>query len=245
MQGGQSPAPISSSSATDASSSETQSDAAPATTDGAAAGSSAAGESASADIAPSSAATGADSTGSGEGQSGFVDTEGDPNFVDEKTNATYWPSYDAPTGAIPNGDGWPFNSTVAITVDARSPMLDFDVGVTPLEVDAGTGYRTFAGGRNGTAYLHFVGVGYGMNGTAEYRPGTDPKLMSLPPVGNTLHTFSRLGPTPDVTVGDYNSSLGEHGNLTLAFYTLELDFVENSKLSFHNATIYLPVKTQA
>lgn len=180
-------------------------------------------------------------------------------------------SLPAPTGeaAITH----PFNSTVAITLNASAPMLDLDT-VTAFKINPETGYRELVGTRPGWFSLRFVGVGYRINGTL-VKGTRQPISDGTPVIGawNKLYMFkgsqdvqqsknvSLVDDGPDVdeleisypnfptvrnhSVLDVDPDLGGMDDLDLRAYELDVIFSALTELSFHNATFHIPVKTQA
>lgn len=165
--------------------------------------------------------------------------------VQRSTSASVSAPAASSTANKPSDAGWPFNSTVEITLNSTAPMLDFDAEGTPFKVEPDTGYRTYADSRSGAAYLRFVGMAYSLNGSAEFRPGSNPDPgLARAPASNKLYNIHRQGKDlRNITVG--NNSLGEMSELNLQAYQVDLTFGAWSTISFHNATIQVPIKTQA
>lgn len=138
----------------------------------------------------------------------------------------------------PTDTGAVFNSTVAITVNATSPMIDLSL----WRIDPNTGYRYYTDRSSGVNSFHFVGVGYTLNGWARPR--------STSPTADRLITWTRLftlGRDVFRSVGATAAtpSLGEMKDLNLTAYYGKLTWGSNANLTFTNATFYLPVRTQA
>lgn len=136
-------------------------------------------------------------------------------------------------------------------------MLDLDAGMAPFKIDEATGYRTYKNEAlliGASVSMSFVGVGFSMNGTAVVRPGSDPnfwppnrtdpaviELFSIPFEGQQL----RLTKDGSQLVNAGSKDLGDLSNLNLSSYILNLNFNNETDLTFHNATVQIPLRTQA
>lgn len=157
-----------------------------------------------------------------------------PALSNETSDSAYNPSI----------AGWPFNSTVTFTLDSLSPMLDLDVA-TPFRIDPKTGYRIYESyGGLGQMSLRFVGVGYSINGLSGMgRTSNDPLEYQ---VSNKLYKIPRAGRElrQSWTPGDHG--LGATSDLDLRSYQVNASFgLGGSNVTFYNATIEVPIKTQA
>lgn len=120
-------------------------------------------------------------------------------------------------------------------------MLDFDAKGTVFSYDPATGYRTYGGGHYGSAFLRFVGVAYGMNGSAVLNAGA---ASNPNPVNNKLYAMTAM--RAELRVEQFGErNLGEMSDLPLRAYRVDLNHEGDAKISFHNATLEIPIKTQA
>lgn len=173
-----------------------------------------------------------------------VPIQSETNIPSSKAAPSLIPLRHAP----PNDTASAFNSTVAITLNAMSPMINFEDPLYLWKLDPDTGYRTYGAAQNlhsdRSTVLRFVGVGYGMNGTAGFRDradrGSNPEANI--PAWNLVDAF---GFSRKVTLPENSTTFGETYNLNLTAYEVQVSHSANVNLAFHNATIHIPVKTQA
>lgn len=161
------------------------------------------------------------------------------------------PTYLKPIIPRPTDTGGAFNSTVAITLNTTSPMIDLDPedGCGPFKIDVNTGFRTYDTICAGEYPIHFVGVGYSINGSAELPGGA---YYGVPyPVQDLLYSLKLVDKdiTGDalqqVNVSNGSSNLGEMKGLNLSAYQIDLSVNPSSKVTLRNVTFHIPVKTQA
>lgn len=158
----------------------------------------------------------------------------------------------------PSAPGWPFNATVAFTLNSTSPMIGGMDGARYLKYEQGTGYRiTDTSNRlPGGLWSSFVGTGFGINGTTTPSP---------PPENNTLYqTWNDtvawnirgrmwMGPRLALEASPLyrfnpiriDEKLGEMVELDLRSYEMSINWPRFRGLSFHNATVHVPYKSQA
>lgn len=149
--------------------------------------------------------------------------------------------------ANPRDPGWPFNVTAAITLNWTSPMINLDGGNRRWKIDPVTGYRTYEGPSSGETQMNFVGVGYSINGTAKRTS----KISSGHLVSLALQ-LQRTAPQDDavrrIDIDDAHSNgttLGALSDLDLRAYRMNFRHDGSVQLEFHNATVQIPIKTQA
>lgn len=150
---------------------------------------------------------------------------------------------------------WPFNSTAAFTLDALSPMFEFSQADSssndPTEIDGQLYNITLP---FVDVYFAFVGVGFSATGSASVKPLSDPRywplnrtdpaviqLYSIPFEGQQI-PLTKNG-SQVVNVGKQN--LGDLRDLNLTAYTAVISHNSETDFAFDNATIQIPLKTQA
>lgn len=115
-----------------------------------------------------------------------------------------------------------------------------------FRIDPNTGYRVYDVGRSGGNPINFVGVGYGLNGTARYIPGFNTSESDGPgPAWNLLTTVKELQALQILPLVNSSSNLGEMNNLNLSRYAVQLTHGTGEYIEFHNATFHIPIRTQA
>lgn len=168
------------------------------------------------------------------------------NVSNSKATSTFNPMAEPP----PNDTALVFNSTVAITLNSTSPMVNLEDPAFLWKLDPVTGYRTYGAeqrlhsGR--MEVLRFVGVGYGMNGSAGFNAQHD---FSGPPSLQSNYTGVNLVSAPgfhrSLNLTPDSPNLGEMYNFNLSSYLVALTYPADVNISFHNATFHVPLKTQA
>lgn len=145
----------------------------------------------------------------------------------------------------PSVAGWPFNSTVTFTLKSSSPMLNLDRNTqSPFGLDPETGYRTYAQYFPADFTVNFVGVGYTINGVSTL--GSTLVGQSAPnPVLNQLYKM----PLSEKVMREYwapgEENLGAMSDLDLRMYQVEAGWNSGANITFRNATIEIPIRTQA
>lgn len=158
---------------------------------------------------------------------------------------------------LPTDSGGVFNSTVAITLNWTSPMLDFDDqgginGGRAWKYNETTGYREWwpiFRARKSLHHAQFVGVGFQLNGSSSlsddrpFNRTADPQDL-YPWTKSSVYTTDRDEKLRSVYVYDKELGLlGAIDNLNVSRY--EVATLVTSGTVFHNFTVFLPVKTQA
>lgn len=158
----------------------------------------------------------------------------------------------APAIDIADVDAASFNNKVQITFGWLSPMLVFDTRGATLRYDDAAELRWGPDVSNGSSYgsswLSFVGTGYALNGRAANKV-----TRPLSKVGeNYLYHSTGSSYLRNLVIGApfeyYNGTLGSLGSmrgLDMSSYRVEANFTEGTSITFLNATVTIPVVTQA
>lgn len=143
-----------------------------------------------------------------------------------------------------------FNTTVDVTVDSWSGLVD--VESPPWDVgDNGDRKSPLLKATTDAALprlnLFFVGVGYTLHGTGEWVDGGGPSESSPSPAHNILRTIQNGTKATDNIKNFWadDNTLGSVSRLSLAWYNLEVTYGKGAQLTFQNATIQIPLRTQA
>lgn len=168
-----------------------------------------------------------------------------------------------PVSGAPRADPKKFNTTIQVTLGTLSPMLDFDT-VGPLSYNSSSGTRSGPEPPGEGRYtLSFIGSGYSLNGRAEQRyadPNARPDHLGENCLYNSKY-FAYLGQVlPERVESSYEriltvretsppedtlGALGAMSDLVPDTYNVRMNFTNGSALVFHNATLDIPVSTQA
>lgn len=159
---------------------------------------------------------------------------------------------------VPNPDAVKaFNSTVNITLDSTSPMIQMDQYGESWTFDLDTGYREYVmdpetPDTSGPSLpFVFVGTGFSLQGVARQHPGTGSADVTAPPATVRLRTIlpaedplGKIKPLRSVQV-DGTEGLGALSNLDLSTYFPVVELEATTDAVFLNATFEIPIRTQA
>lgn len=149
---------------------------------------------------------------------------------------------------VPSADASePFNGTVTVTVGPWSGMMNLEDPLIWQPVNGGESRQTpDIGPIPGRLGMSFVGTGYTLNGLCGWDEGAGPDKDFPSPATNKLRTIQTLE-EPVLKEFDNNAtdSIGSASNLGLTAYNLEVIHAPTAQLTFDNASIEIPVRTQA
>lgn len=149
------------------------------------------------------------------------------------------------------GAASPFNTTVDVTIDSWSGMVDvesipWDWGDNGDRRSPLVDQTTYAALPR--LYLFFVGAGYTLHGSAQWVDGGGPSEFSPSPAHHILRT-TQNGTKATDSVKDFwadeKQGLGSASDLLLAAYNLEVMYGRGAQLTFQKATVQVPIRTQA
>lgn len=126
-------------------------------------------------------------------------------------------------------------------------MLDLDTG-SPFRLENSTGEgwrRTPQTLRSGTFIFRFVGIGYSLNGLAQFRPGFPTEDTTELGSTNTYYAFQKQMDATRYLELEPGGSLGSFKDMELTAYETAVPFGTGSDIIFYNATVDIPVLTQA
>lgn len=140
-----------------------------------------------------------------------------------------------------------FNGSFAIDIPPSSPMLDLEDydQLRNIVYDEDKGYWTIVDSRRGSMFtLSWVGMDYTLNGFAEW---IDPSTVSNGTVlaNNERHQGIPGGPSMQNASVEPGNTLGTMEDLELAARFIEFHSSIGSTIGFHNASVQLPIRTQA
>lgn len=132
-----------------------------------------------------------------------------------------------------------FNSSVTVTVDAWSPMLNF-WPVYKIH-DNGTAQRNLSAEGDPYFNWYFIGTDYKTKGTLQPSPdSTESALARNQQLGTDPLRTIFLGPSEVNTTG-----LGSISGLPLGAYTISFYAFGNTSVTFESMSYSIPVLTQA
>lgn len=171
-------------------------------------------------------------------------------FLPPHSTTTY-PASALATG-IPKDASKPFNATVNITLDLWSPMSQAYASSWITDNATGLVHSNTSippWGREEPAFrMNFVGVGYTVYGTRRWINGSG---LGEPPSGNEVDIPTELGDRSHKYLRRFidndgnNQTLGAMSDLPLSVYELKMNFTNTTDVTLFNATIEIPVRTQA
>lgn len=151
---------------------------------------------------------------------------------------------------VPNPDAAKvFNSTINVTLDSWSPMMQLDLTWGEWSLNGNTGYREHVSSdRQSRTVLAFtfVGTGFQLRGSAQWAPGMGSADVTLPdPAELQLDTVLPTGESLKTVNVSGVDGLGSMTGLDLSSYLPKVIFEPGVDVVFHNVTLEIPIRTQA